>query len=140
VNNRDDLPAESKQIIFDLKQLYENLAEKYNAIVTRYRSEKAGRDIIGVKTDGNNWILNLYSNGEVWFYRRRAAGQIAKYCERVLERLVAEQILDKTSETLTASQWSIRSVYFRNPDDDEGISQQLRRFVEIGQEEYERAV
>lgn len=134
VNSQSDLNQDGKRILFSLRDLYSQLANKCNASVSYSKSGKANRLIFTVSTD-NGKVATIYSNGELWFYRRNEDNPIMNYCERILHRLVEEDILDKTAKNLDATQWSIRSLYFRNPNDDQAIQTQLERFVEINEDE-----
>lgn len=139
VNGKANLSDESKQTILKLRDTYQALADKQDSSVFYYYSPKADRAGFGVNDADGKQALLVMSNGEVWFYQKDKTGPVAEYGKRVLNRLIDEQILDKTEKNLTASQWSIRNAYFTNPSNDTAMSNQLNRFMAICSEEPERS-
>jgi hypothetical protein len=123
-----------RQATLGLRDLFQELADKFDGPAIYYKSENTDRLMLNIYTSDNNQVISLLSNGEVWF-RNDRSGLIAEYCGRILSRLIEENILDKTEKNLLSSKWSIRNLYFTNPKNDPNITSQLYRFVEICKEE-----
>jgi Predicted nuclease of the RecB family len=134
INGNANLSDDGRQAILELRNIYQKSADKLGGTTGYYKSENANRLLFTVYSGVNNQIMSPFSNGEVWF-RNNKTGPIAEYCERVLHQLIEEQIVDKTEKNLTASQWSIRNLYFTNSKNDPSIVDQLKRFIEICEEE-----
>ncbi|MCL1929920.1 hypothetical protein FWF93_02180 [Candidatus Saccharibacteria bacterium] len=129
-----NLSDDGRQAILNLRDIYQKITDKFSGTTEYYKSENANRLLFNIYSETSGQLISLLSNGEVWF-RNNKTGAIAEYCERVLRRLIEERIVEKTEKNLTASQWSIRNLYFTDPKNDPRVSNQLKRFVEVCKEE-----
>lgn len=134
INVNSSMSNDGKATTLELRDLYQDLASRLGGTTRYYKSENVNRLLFNVYTENQEQLVSVYSNGEIWF-RNNKSGLLAEYCERVLGRLIDEDILDKTEKNLSASQWSIRNIYFTNLKNNSSITNQLNRFVEICKEE-----
>ena len=138
VQARTDLGDKAKKTLLELHDLYRDVALTVDGSVFYYYSPKANRAGFGLNGQDGKQTNLLLSNGEIWAYAGAKTGKMAEFNTRVLNRLIDEKLLDKTEKNLTASQWSVRYYDFTRFDSDERAASQLRRFVEICQEEAAR--
>ena len=135
LNSEQSLSAENIKLLFKLKENYNELIKKYNGSSYIYRSSY-GPSGYGIHDSDQKVVLLISPTEGIWFYQKDRTGKIAELNRNILNRLIKENILDKTEKNLSATQWSVKASFWKSKD--KKIITWLNKFMDIVEEEIKR--
>lgn len=133
INHKSSLSEYAARVFPDILEIYEKLADKYDAKLVFSRSDRVGQVHATLQTIDGKKATSLYSTGVIWTYNLKDEEDgLAQYTRRVLNRLIDEKLFDKNEKALTASQWGVMLTHSKN---NPKVDEQIARLIEILNEE-----
>jgi hypothetical protein len=132
LKSEQSLSEENIKLLFKLKDYYSYLIKKYNGSSYIYRSSY-GPSGYGIYDSDQKVVLSISPTQGVWFYQKDKGGKIAEFNRNILNRLIKENILDKTDKDLSAKQWSVKASFWKS--EDQTIIKWVNQFMDIVEEE-----
>lgn len=126
------ISEKNKKMLFKLKDHYKYLIQKYNGSSYIYRSS-FGASGFGINDNDQSVVIVISPTAGVWYYQKDKTGKIAEINRNILNRLIKENILEKTEKNLSANQWAVKASFWKSKD--EKIINWLCQFMNIVEEE-----